>query len=104
MTINLATTNANSALSILGASGAANASASSGSASELTDEEKKYDIDGDGTLSITEKAAYREAKSKERALESLSKSIASGQADTVHISAEALKLQKEGGSGDRLDK
>jgi hypothetical protein len=85
------------------ASAASGSQASTGGAGGLTEEEKKYDVDGDGTLSITEKAAYleaRAAKSKEKALESAAnsagKSASSKNADTVSISEEALKLQKEG--------
>lgn len=103
MTINMTTNDSAStssmdysSLKISGASSSANSQALTSSTSELSEEEKKYDVDGDGTLSITEKAAYLEAQAKQKELESVSKYTKSEDAATLSISDEGLKLQKLG--------
>lgn len=99
MTINATATSSN-ALSVTNNNAAnslrSTSSSVSTSSSELAEDEKKYDLDNDGTLSITEKAAMDEAKSKAQILEA-GKSNNSSVSDSfsLSISQEGLKMQKQ---------
>ena len=62
-------------------------SASASTASELTAAEKMYDLNNDGVLSATEKAAMLEAGKNSNSSDAKS--------DSVNISQEALKMQSE---------
>lgn len=93
MTINMASSTSNSnATSLLSSSSSTKSSTSTKSTSELTQEEKKYDIDTDGVLSLTEQASYLEAQTKQKVLEA---EKSSSESVSLNISDTALKLQKQ---------
>ena len=82
MTINAMDSSISAALTMNVGTGA-----SASTASELTAAEKMYDLNNDGVLSATEKAAMLEASKNSNSSDTKS--------DSVSISKEALKMQPE---------
>jgi len=95
MTINAIDLSAGSASALKNNSGAAASSPSASSASNLTQEEKNYDVNNDGILEPMEKAAMLAAETQKETVASGNNSGAASNAVTINISQKALDLQKQ---------